>query len=269
MKIVISNLAWEKKEDRKIVPILKKYKIKGIEIAPTKIWKNPTKVSERTINSYRKFWEDNGIKIIAMTSLLFGHPKLTLFGNPKKTLDYLKKQALLAKELGVKVMMFGSPKNRIKGGISKKEADKKAVEFFRKISLFIKPLDIYFAIEANPSIYGGDYILTTKEAVRLAKLVKHKNFGINLDPGTMATNREDYDKTVKLALPFTYHAHISEPYLKPIPSGETNHKAYAKALKEYRYKGWLSIEMPLHSESDQLIQIKKTLNFVTSIYNPN
>ena len=173
---------------------------------------------------------------------------------------------MIANALGAKVMMFGSPKNRIKGELSKKEADKKAAEFFRQISSFLKPLNICFAIEANPGIYGGDYILSTQEAVNLAKLVDRKNFGINLDPGTIAANQEDYDKTVKLALPYTCHAHISEPYLKPIPGGEVNHEAYAKALKKHGYKGWLSIEMPLSPDSNHLTQIQKTLDFVTKKY---
>lgn len=267
MKIAISNLAWDKIEDRKVISILKKYDIKGIEIAPTKIWKNPTRVSEKSIKKYRKFWEDNEIKIIATTSLLFGHPELTLFGNPKKTLDYLKKQAFLAKALGAKVMMFGSPKNRIKGDLSNGEAVGISSGFFYKIADFCTNFEICFAIEPNPPIYGGDFILTTKEAVELVKRVNHKNFGLNLDSSTIASNKSGYDTTVKLALPHTCHAHISEPLLKPIPYGVTNHKAFAKALKRYSYDKWLSIEMPLGPGVNHLEQIQKTLDFVTKIFN--
>ena len=41
--LFISNLAWHKKDNKKIFEIIKKYKISGIDIAPIRLnnnWKN-------------------------------------------------------------------------------------------------------------------------------------------------------------------------------------------------------------------------------------
>ena len=268
-KLAISNLAWDRDEDQRVLTLLRKHDIWCIEIACSKIWDNPIETSASEIKKYRDYWEKNGIKIVATTSLLFGHPELTIFENEstrKKTLDYLNKMADVTSELGAGVAMFGSPKNRIKGYLSDSEATKIAADFFGEIAEYCKKYNIYFVIEPNPPIYGGDYILTMQEGVDLAKKVNHPNFGLNLDASTIASSGAEYENDVKIAVPYAYHAHISEPYLKPIPNGETEHEAFAAALKQNGYDKWLSIEMPLKDDVDHLMQIEKTLEFVESVY---
>ncbi len=268
MKLAISNLAWDKSQDKKVLKLLKKYKIKGIEIAASKIWTNPTETTEKEIKKYRKFWNDNGIKIVATTSLLFGHPELQLFsddGTRQKTLDYLSEMIRISSLLGAKVMVFGSPKNRITNGLPSKEVNKKALDFFRKIGKVAKKYKIYFGIEPNPPIYGTDFINTTQEAIDLVKKVNEPYFSLHLDTSTMTINKEDYGKTIKKALPFARHFHISEPGLKTIPQEETDYKKVMSGLTKSGYKNWVSIEMPLQDLDTNLEQIKKTLVFLTSL----
>src|SRR3989339_1506991 len=127
MKLAISNLAWDEAENQKIASLLSKYKIKAIEVACSKV---------SNLKKYREFWDNQGIKIIATTSLLYGHPELTLFENAKtrnQTLEHLKHQADLANQLGAKIMMFGSPKNRIKGKLTNEETLKISRDFFTKL----------------------------------------------------------------------------------------------------------------------------------------
>jgi sugar phosphate isomerase/epimerase/dTDP-4-dehydrorhamnose reductase len=260
-KLAISNLAWEEKQNEKVLPILKKYKIVKIEVAPSKI---------SNLEAFRDFWQKNCIEIIATTSLLFGHPELTIFENElirQKTLVYLKKMIKTSSLLGAKTMIFGSPKNRNIGNLSKKEALEIAKDFFGKIAEKCKRYNINFAFEPNPPIYGTDFINTTKEAIELTKIVNHPNFGINIDMSTMTKNKENYEETIKNALPYAKHFHLSEPGLKVIPQKLSNHKKLAKALKKTKYNGILSIEMPLQDTKTNLQQIKKTLKFIASTYN--
>lgn len=269
MKLAISNLSWDKSEDEKVLKFLKKYKIKGIEVAPSKIWLSPIKVSEKKILEYKKFWSDNGIEIVATTSLLFGHPELQIFSDEEtrgKAFNYLMEMIRVSSLLGAQAMVFGSPKNRITNGKSKDEVEKIAVDFFGKIGEVAKKYNIFFGIEANPPIYETDFINTTDEAIKLVEKIGNKNFGVHLDTSTMTLNKEDYLKTIKKCLPFAHHYHLSEPWLKIIPTGETDHKKVTKAIKQSGYSGWVSIEMPLNDEVRRLEQIEKTLKFVTSLY---
>ncbi|QQG47079.1 MAG: sugar phosphate isomerase/epimerase [Candidatus Woesebacteria bacterium] len=269
MKIAISNLAWDHSEDSKVLKLLQKYNINAIEIAASKIWQDPVEVTDAKINKCKNFWKKNGIEIVATTSLLFGHPELQIFADRKaknETFSYLSKMIELSVKLGAKAMVFGSPKNRVTNGKSKKEVEKISIEFFGKISKIARKRNIYFGIEPNPPLYGTDFINTTDEAIKLVKKVNNSNFCVHLDTSTMTINQENYLKTIIQALPYTHHYHISEPGLKPIPTEETDHKKVSNALKNSGYKDWVSIEMPLGPDIKHLEQIEKTLKFVNEVY---
>lgn len=269
MKIAISNLSWEPLEDEKIAKILSKYNIKGIEIAPTKIWKDPINVSQAQLKSYKTYWLRQGISIVATTSLLFGHPELTIFENNKtreKTQKYLFEMIRLSSALGAKVMVFGSPRNRQTHNLNKRDILKISKDFFFSIAELAKQHSIFFGIEPNPAYYGTDFINTTQEAIELVRLVDHPNFRLHMDSGAMAMNNEDYGKSIKQGISLTCHFHISEPMLKQINIGEVDHFAIAKILKTLNYDKWISIEMPLSGVLNHEKIIDETLKFVVSVY---
>src|SRR3989344_4244202 len=115
MKIALSNLAWDKDEDAQILKILKEFKIRGIEVSLTKIWEEPIKITEKQILSYKKLWKSNGINIVAITSVLYGHPELVIFNSEEvrnQMFKYLNKVFNMGSLLGAKAIVFGSPKNR-------------------------------------------------------------------------------------------------------------------------------------------------------------
>jgi sugar phosphate isomerase/epimerase len=267
MNIAISNIAWDYSEDDAVAKLLQNYSIKGIEIAPTKIWNDPIKTDEREILSYKSYWEKKGVEIVAMQSLLFVHPELTIFENKKqreKTVSYLKKIIHIAALLGIKAMVFGSPKNRITGDRNSKEINEIASEFFSQIGDNAKQYDIHFCIEANPKVYGTDFLTTTDELIKFINKLNHSHINVHLDTGAMKLNNENPDQTIKQAKPF-YHFHISEPNLFPVPY-EVDHKNIAKELKKINYKRWVSIEMRSQQNDSNMQQVKKTLEFVTNTY---
>ncbi len=269
MKIAISNLSWDLPEDKKVLKLLKKYQIKGIELAPTKIWQVPTKTAVKKIKEYKKFWQDQGIGVTSITSLLFGHPELTIFENEKtrkKTLDYLSKMAHVAGLLGAKVMVFGSPKNRLTSGKPKKEVQKIAVDFFLKLSRVCQKYDTYFCVEPLGGTYSCDFITNVTEAIKLIKDVNHPNFRSHIDIGSIEGNGEGYQTALEAAKPYMIHFHISEPLLKPVPAGESNHKKAAKILKNLNYQNFCCIEMPLANDVDHLYYINQALSFAQKTY---
>lgn len=269
MKLAISNLAWEHKDDQKIVPLLKKHNVSAIEVAPSKVWHNPTSATKKEILKYRKFWENYGLKIIATTSVLYGHPELTIFESKKKrtnTLDYIRLIIELSSSLGAKAIVFGSPKNRVTGNLSKSNVQKIAQDFFYQIGEICKPHKLFFGIEPNPPIYNTDFINTTQEALKLVKAVNHSNFKVHLDSGALFYENKNTLETLSQAIPLSSHFHISELFLKTIPQKKAPHQALAKTLSKLNYQGYLSIEMPLPPNEDHFSQITKTLKFIETTY---
>jgi len=266
MKIAISNIAWTL-SDETIIPLMQKYNINGIEIAPTRVWKNPITVRSEEAKAYKKYWNNKNIFLIAMQSLLYGRPELTIFENKEKranTIAYLSKIMRLAFFLNIKTLVFGSPFNRNTFGITGKRMGELASEFFDTIGAIAKRYEIFFCIEPNPRAYGTDFLNGTMDVFHFVRELHNANIKVHLDTGAMRINDENYAEVIKNAAPF-FHFHISEPFLKPVP-GMVDHKKVSKALQTIDYDKWISIEMKAVEETHQLKTIDQTLSFVHSCY---
>jgi sugar phosphate isomerase/epimerase len=181
-------------------------------------------------------------------------------------LVYLKKIIDLAQKLDLKVLVFGSPKNRFIGDMDKNEAYKIAIEFFKELGEYAYSKDRYFCIEPNAKKYGCDFITNTDEAIELIKDVNSKGFRLHIDSAVMAMNSENIKESLGKALPYAEHFHISEPFLELITSNKTNHEEFAKTLKSLNYDKWVSIEMKNNVLSSNVEAAKRSLDFVTEIY---
>ncbi len=269
MNISISNIAWDKKYDDEISKILINKKIKGIEIAPTKVSPEPIEAGVGEIKKYRNFWNDKGIEIVAIQSVLYGHPELTIFDNERvrsKTLSYLFSMIEVASNLGAKVIVFGSPKNRNIGLIRMDKAIEIARIFFYKIGEKAKDYGINFCIEPNPPQYETNFINNTKEAVSFVKSVNHPNFRLHLDLSTLTLNNENYSDSIKLGADFISHFHISEPFLQPVNEKNINkYKTAINSLKDINYKNWVSIEM-LTDKDNEIEEVIYALSTIIKSY---
>ncbi|HBB37191.1 MAG: hypothetical protein UX02_C0002G0398 [Candidatus Moranbacteria bacterium GW2011_GWC1_45_18] len=270
-KIAISNIAWRKDEDGEVYSLMKKNGVFGLEIAPSRTWENPYEQDDKTINIFLELLGEKGITVVGFQSLLFGHPEFAIFQDEKTrndTMEYLKKNIILAGKFDAKALVFGSPKNRIIGDMEKEEAHNIALTFFGELGRFAFENNTCFCIEPNPKIYGGDFILTTGEAIELVKNVNHPGFKLNIDLGTITANGEDIETALRTAIPHAGHFHISEPFLKKIDNNKDKHKKIKELLHKYGYSSALSVEMKGgEPEISNIKNIQETLNFIGNIYN--
>jgi D-psicose/D-tagatose/L-ribulose 3-epimerase len=272
MKLAISNIAWDSSENKEIIPILKKYNTVGIEIAPTKLFENPLRESDESIESVKRYWLDNGITICAMQSLLFGHPELTIFENEdarNATLDYLRQMIIFGSKLGAKVLIFGSPKNRIVGDLDRTKAMEIAIDFFTKLGDIANEYNLKFCIEPNAKDYGCDFVTNITEAVDLVKKVNNPGFGLHVDAGVMTMNGENYEEVLDLAFPYMEHFHISEPFLNHICDSKTDHRRLGRYLKSRGYDKWVSIEMKSGLKDTNIIGVDEALKCSVENYLQN
>ena len=68
MRISISNIAWETKDDEQVCEILHHYGIDAIDIAPGKYFADFDEATSEEIASVRNWWFERGIEIIGMQS---------------------------------------------------------------------------------------------------------------------------------------------------------------------------------------------------------
>jgi D-psicose/D-tagatose/L-ribulose 3-epimerase len=246
MRLAVSNIAWPSGEDDAAASILIEHGAEGVEVAPTKVWPDPLEADPSDVIAYRHTWERRGLRVVAMQALLFGHPELTIFDDPAtrgRTKEYLRGMIDLAALLGAGAMVFGSPKNRLAGELSKEEAEAIAVPFFRELGDHAAKLGVSFCIEPNPVDYGCDYVSTAAEGLELVDRVDSEGFGLHLDAAGMLLAGDPAGASIVRAAPRLRHVHASEPYLGPIGPGKVDHSGIAGALGEIGYDRWLSIEM--------------------------
>ena len=154
-KLSLSNIAWTKNEDPSVYALMQKYGFNGLEIAPSRIWDNPYEQTTGSIEAFKKELKAYSLNVVAFQSLLFNKPELTIFSNNEareKTLEYLKKSIVLAKNFGATALVFGSPKNRIIGDMDKQTAQEIALDFFGELGDFAMKNGTCFCIEPNPAI---------------------------------------------------------------------------------------------------------------------
>ncbi|MGM1231309.1 sugar phosphate isomerase/epimerase, partial [Escherichia coli] len=69
----------------------------------------------------RQWWADQGIEITGMQALLFGTTGLNVFGDNKSQealLEHMRAVCHIGAGLGAIRLVFGSPKNRDRSGLS-------------------------------------------------------------------------------------------------------------------------------------------------------
>jgi D-psicose/D-tagatose/L-ribulose 3-epimerase len=270
MKLAVSNIAWPADQDAAVAGVLKSLGVRGIEVAPTKLFPQPLDVTPADIDAVRHFWGAHGIEIVAAQSLLFGRPELTLFESEEKrreTHAYLSDIIQLCAKLGAEALVFGSPKNRRRGDVPHDEAFRTAVEFFDDLADIAQAEDTCLVFEANPPHYGADFCTSAADAISLVSEVNHPGYRLHLDTACMTLAGDPLPETFA-AWPLLRHFHISAPNLDPpSPTDGVDHAAFAKQLRKHRPAGWVSLEMRTVSPFS-LEAFAETITFVKETYRP-
>lgn len=269
MNIAISNIAWDPQEDQEILDLMHRYHIRGLEVAPKKVWPSPETVSDTLLQNYRTVWKKQGFQIVATQAILYDHPELTIFQNEttrQQTFDYIAKMIILSAKLGASAIVFGSPKNRHIGDIKPSQALDIAISFFRSLGEIANKNNTHLCIEPNPPDYGCNFICNTQEGIDLVKRVDHPGFRLHLDAGALTLNGESYEQAITDAFPLMQHFHISEPWLGLTGMSNADHSTIAKTLRTLGYQHWVSIEMKNNLMKPNTRSVQQSLDFVSRMY---
>ena len=254
MKLSISNIAWTPEQDQEILSHIRRQGFSGLEIAPTRLFSESPYEHIKEAKKFSEWIEERyGLSISSMQSIWYGITE-SIFGSVldrDRLIDYTKKAIDFASAIGCPNLVFGCPRNRnVPENFATSEYLPMAYEFFDTIGSYAYNSNTYFAIEANPPIYGTNYINSTNDAFEICKQIKNPGIRVNLDVGTMIQNNEPVDIIVD-DFEWINHIHISEPYLKPIQKRELHRELLSK-LKGLGYDKYISIEMGNSNDVEQL-----------------
>lgn len=272
MRLAVSNIAWKPGDDDAALDLLARRGVHALEGAPGPLLRldRLDVIPPAAVAATRARCEARGLPVVALQALLFGHPELVLFGPPETRqdmVDHLGRIIDVAGRLGDGVrLVFGSPRNRLRGTLSERQALDIAVPFFHGLAERAAIASAVLCIEPNATGYGADFATTTAEALHLVRLVDHPGFGLHVDAGVMTMNGEDYAAELDAARPWIRHFHVSEPYLGRITDAATNHSVVAAALRRIDWDGYVSIEMKSGLGDDDLTVLDACITYVQETY---
>lgn len=275
-QLAVSAIAWDYAQDNDVATILQKSGVGAVELAPTKIWPekiadDPLAVTDEEIEAVLSLWASYGVKPVAMQSMLFLKPEMTIFHDEserQKTLDYLKRFIVLSGRLGVGRMVFGSPKNRqVPETMSVDNAWSIATHFFRELGEEAERNNVIFCIEPNPKDYNCNFVTNATGGAKLVREVNTPGFQLHLDAAGM-TLAGDNEQAILDNADILKHFHISAPYLGNISDDTTvQHEKFASALRDIGYDHMVSIEMrPGADSTENLANVESAVAKARSTY---
>ena len=247
MRLAVSNIAWTVEEQDAILAELPGWGVTGLEIAPTMVWPGWEGAVPDAARALRDRLDGQGLAVPALQAILFARPDLHVFGDAASRnglVGHVARVAALAGALGAGVMVFGSPRNRLRGAFSAEAAMDAAVPLFRALGAACHDAGTTLGIEANPQQYGGDFLTRWSEAADLVHRVDHPGVALHLDTACTLLAGDDPVVAAMACAARIGHFHVSAPHLGPVDAdGDIPHPAIAAALRAGWYGGWVSIEM--------------------------
>lgn len=269
MRLAISNIAWDTPEDEDIAKLLKRYGVDAIDIAPGKYFPVPAKATDEEILRVKRWWEERGIEITGMQALLFGTAGLNVFGSPEvqdAMLQHLTAVCGIGAGVGATRLVFGSPKNRDRNGLSDDQVMEIAIPFFRRLGDIAQSYGVVICLEPNPPCYGANFMTTSAETAEVVRQVAHPAIRMQLDTGALTINDEDVATILQNSASLIGHIHASEPDLVPLGGGGTDHVKVAACVLRQLPAHIISIEMLATKNEPHLVSIERALKVAIQHY---
>jgi D-psicose/D-tagatose/L-ribulose 3-epimerase len=267
--LVVSNIAWPADEESDVGVALADLGVTAVEIAPTKVFPDPLRVSDAEVEGYLSSWARHGISVVAFQSMLFGRPELTIFidaDTRKRALERMRGFIQLAGRMQAGVLVFGSPKNRrIPPGMGKDEALDVATAFFSELASEASNCGTVLCIEPNPEAYDCNFVTTSTQGADLVARVDSPGFGLHLDVAGMTLAQENVAEAI-LAQPDIRHFHVSAPHLGELEETTVDHSAAASALERIGYAGHVSIEMRPGEAGQSVARVRRAVSLARHYY---
>jgi sugar phosphate isomerase/epimerase len=266
-KLGISNLAFAETGADDQLSSLYGLGFKGVEVAPTRIapWAD---LSDDRLQDYRDSLAEHGLSIPSLQAIMFGVDGVALLGEVDdftRMTAHFRTVSAIGHTLGAKVAVFGAPKQRSKGGLSDADAFDLGSTRLLELARIAYEHGMSIGLEAVPSAYGCDFLLSWQEVKRMVQAVDHPGLKVHLDVSCVELGGGDIAEAIRACAGQTVHFHAAEPQLRSFTSAVAGHEKASAALAETGYDGWVVVEM-LEDAAAGKASLAVTANFVQSVY---
>jgi sugar phosphate isomerase/epimerase len=219
----------------------------GIEIAPFTLAPLATDLSPQARGEIRRTIARSGLDCVGLHWLLaktegfhVAHPDAGIRG---RTVDYLAELARLCHDLGGRVLVFGSPKQRsLLPGVTPEQAIDHIHEVFSRLVPVLETTDTVVALEPLSPV-ETDVLTTAAETCRLIERIGSPHVRLHLDVKAMASEETAIPEIIVASAPHLEHFHANDVNLQGPGFGAVDFEPIFRALDEVRYAGWVSVEV--------------------------
>ena len=252
MKFAICNETFGNRSFADTFSTIRKLGYTGVEIAPFTFAPHEEifdvrHVSAQKLVETRTMAEDAGLEVIGLHWLLAKTEGYYLTSpDPtvrRRTGEYLKTLVEVCADLGGRIIVLGSPKQRnLLPGVSYDDAEAYAVEVLHAAVAACKQYGVTLGLEPlGPA--EGDFLPTAKAGIRLAEMVDSPHCKLHLDVKAMSSEGRPIAEIIRDSRQWLVHFHANDPNLLGPGMGDVDFRPIFAALKEIHYDGWVSVEV--------------------------
>ena len=191
--------------------------------------------------------------------------------------------------LGATRLVFGSPANRNRAGLTDAEAWARALEFFGRLAEVAAEAGVTICLEGVHPHYGANFMTDTASSLRMAQALNHPSVGIVLDTAVVQLNGEDIEALLAEGAAWVRHIPASEKDLVPlgqsagarqhevqqgVPSGvppghvpeAVDHATMAAAIRRWVPDRVVCVEILARGNDLHFANIEQSLAFVRRHY---
>jgi sugar phosphate isomerase/epimerase len=246
-KFSICNESFEGWPIEKVFQTAAELGYDGVEIAPFTLADSVEEISGERREEIVQAAESAGVEIAGLHWLLIKPPGMYI-SHPdeairRRTRDYLDSLIRLCSDLGGRVLVFGSPKQRnVYEGLTCEQAWDHARETFAHCAETAKEAGVYLCVEALAK-RETDFINTIPEAIKMVEEVGQPHFRAMVDIKAISDDGRPLPEIIEEAAPFMMHVHANDASGRGPGMGETDFVPVAAALKNIGYHGYVSVEV--------------------------
>jgi sugar phosphate isomerase/epimerase len=219
----------------------------GIEIAPFTLAPLAGDIAARERQDIRRTIARAGLDCVGLHWLLaktegfhVAHPDAAV---RRHTVEYLGALARLCQDLGGRVLVFGSPKQRsLVPGVSLEQATDHMCDVFSRLVPVLETTDTVVALEPLSPV-ETDVLTTAAETCRLIERIGSPHVRLHLDVKAMASEPTPIPDIIHASAAHLEHFHANDVNLQGPGFGAIDFLPIFRALDEIRYAGWVSVEV--------------------------
>jgi sugar phosphate isomerase/epimerase len=248
MKFSLCNEMFEDVPMPEICSIASRLGYHGIEIAPFTLAPSAEDVTPEQRKQVRQTVEDHGLEVVGLHWLFVGPTGLHMTTTDDRiwgrTRDYLSCLLDLCSDLGGKVLVLGSPKQRsLVEGQTQDGARQRAVDLLGSVMDQAGQFDLTICLEPLSPV-ETDFINTVAEGMEVVRQVNHPSLKIHLDVKAMCSEAAAVPEVIRsVRVEDIGHFHVNDANLYGPGMGDVDYGPISEAIKDVGWDRWLSVEV--------------------------